>query len=42
MHKYTVLYRYYNVGYYDISGYYDAWQTYWFQGIALELQRLLQ
>jgi predicted LPLAT superfamily acyltransferase len=37
----TVLSRYYDVAYYDISSYYDAWQISRPQGIALALQQLL-
>jgi hypothetical protein len=33
---------YYDVSYYDISSYYDAWQISRTQGIALALQRLLR
>jgi hypothetical protein len=38
--SHAVLARYYDVSYLDISGFYDAWQISWTQGIALAPKRL--
>jgi hypothetical protein len=42
LYNYTVVFQYYNVGYYDISSYYDAYQTSQTQGIALTPHWLLR